>query len=365
MEVHESGALAVPRNAFLQPEALVEDLADHRSEVRMRIAERRAEAGRAPVRARRTRLPTSSRTCRRRSIRRHARPARCSPIAATSCADRRTRADLLIELGIAPDMRPHVIGLVDGSERAEHRARIGRRDGQGDAHRSRAATPARDASIPPGCRARVNVVIAKSDAAALGVHGIAIQRVTVAGRGDWDLAAYREPAVTGNAASGNERPRRSPQRRDGRDAARAQGCARTRSPRRAGQGDRRRAGVDRRQHGRESSSAGCAGSATGTMGRPALTFNGEPATIPTRLPDSDRTAVSFLLEEDRARAFTRPLADRRPPRRARAASGRRRARHRTLSASTTSSRGPTRTQASITVRSQTRSRRPSTPRAHV
>ena len=36
MEVHRWGVLAVPRNAFLQPEALVEDVADHRGEVRMR-----------------------------------------------------------------------------------------------------------------------------------------------------------------------------------------------------------------------------------------------------------------------------------------------------------------------------------------
>ena len=44
MEVHPYGVLAVPRNSFLQPEALVELLADHRAEVRMRVAERRREA---------------------------------------------------------------------------------------------------------------------------------------------------------------------------------------------------------------------------------------------------------------------------------------------------------------------------------
>ena len=42
MEVHRSGALAVPRNAFLQPEAVVEILDDHRSEVRLRAEERLA-----------------------------------------------------------------------------------------------------------------------------------------------------------------------------------------------------------------------------------------------------------------------------------------------------------------------------------
>ena len=40
MEVHRYGALAVPRNAYLRPEAVVEDLADHRREVRARVHER-------------------------------------------------------------------------------------------------------------------------------------------------------------------------------------------------------------------------------------------------------------------------------------------------------------------------------------
>src|SRR5699024_1997182 len=47
------------------------------------------------------------------------------------------------------------------------------------------------------------------------------------------------------------------------------------------------------------------------MGRPALTFNGEEAQIPAKLTEKARTGVSFLLEEDRARAFTlrSPIVD--------------------------------------------------------
>ena len=47
------------------------------------------------------------------------------------------------------------------------------------------------------------------------------------------------------------------------------------------------------------------------QGRPALTFDGEPAAMPPALPETDRTAVSFLLEEDRARALTlrSPIVD--------------------------------------------------------
>ena len=47
MAVHRSGALAVPRNAFLQPEAVVEQLDDHREEVRARALERLDAAGSA------------------------------------------------------------------------------------------------------------------------------------------------------------------------------------------------------------------------------------------------------------------------------------------------------------------------------
>ena len=40
MDVHQWGALAVPRNNFLQPIAVVEDLRDHRAEVMARVRER-------------------------------------------------------------------------------------------------------------------------------------------------------------------------------------------------------------------------------------------------------------------------------------------------------------------------------------
>ncbi len=46
MDVHRFGALAVPRNAFLQPEVVIEDLDDHRLEVSLKVRERREEAGR-------------------------------------------------------------------------------------------------------------------------------------------------------------------------------------------------------------------------------------------------------------------------------------------------------------------------------
>ena len=50
MAVHSHGVLAVPRNAFLQPEPLVELLDDHRREVRQRIAGQQPPKGDEPAR---------------------------------------------------------------------------------------------------------------------------------------------------------------------------------------------------------------------------------------------------------------------------------------------------------------------------
>ena len=92
MEVHEYGVLAVPRNAFLQPEALVEDIA--------RPPPRGADADRgASTRGGDRRRTTESEPDQpvRRPSRGDLRPerlpaaARCSPTAATSCETPRTR----------------------------------------------------------------------------------------------------------------------------------------------------------------------------------------------------------------------------------------------------------------------------------
>jgi hypothetical protein len=39
-------------------------------------------------------------------------------------------------------------------------------------------------------------------------------------------------------------------------------------------------------------------------GRPALTYDGEPATIPRAITEAERTAIAFLLEDDRSRGFS-------------------------------------------------------------
>ena len=115
MDVHQFGVLAVPRNSFLQPEALVEDLNDHRTEVRMRVAERVREAAEQAydddadditdfvTHLEATFDPGTCTTCTlfsycRDELRRSTRPS-----------------DLLIELGVPADARPQVLGMVDGT----------------------------------------------------------------------------------------------------------------------------------------------------------------------------------------------------------------------------------------------------------
>lgn len=191
MAVHTWGALAVPRNAFLQPEALVEDLADHRREVAMRIAERRREAEGvdydsadpvAPFVAhlRVTYDPASCPSCSlfiycRNELRKSEDPA-----------------DLLVEIGIPPDLRQHLVGLVDGTGEiglvaptlvANVAATV---DGVAQRTHQRRVDPI-------GLPGTVNLVLAKSDAGALAVHGLALQVVAADGPGEWQELVYDEP----------------------------------------------------------------------------------------------------------------------------------------------------------------------------
>lgn len=301
MSVHTHGVLAVPRNAFLQPEALVELLDDHRDEVRMRVAERRREAERTPYR-KSTGLahfvahlqaafdPASCMTCPLFSYCRNEVRTSGDP------------ADLLIELGIPADVRPQVVGLIDGtgvlpgvpaSVAANVTATL---DGVAQHTGQRRI----DAANRPGT---VNVVIVKSDAAALGVHGVALQRVTQKGRKPWQFTVFNDPQ------SGETR--RTVMRLLGGELSKAMSEQRTANesepdPIHLVVPDKPTADVlisiadnlagielSRLRWERDRQ-----------MGRRPLTFNGEPARIPRKLTESGRLAVSFLLESDRARALT-------------------------------------------------------------
>jgi hypothetical protein len=294
MTVHSHGVLAVPRNSFLQPEALVELLDDHREEVRMRVAERRREAAQSPypegmdivrfvAHLRATFDPATCTTCPLFSYCRNELRTSSDP------------ADLLIELGIPADVRPQVLGLVHGnpdlgkapaSVAAQVLATIegaGRPTGQLRTDQA-------------GQIGTVNVVVVKSDAAALGVHGIALQCHPALGRESWQITVFDDP--------------QSPQTR--REVMALLGQALTH----VGYEDAHRAAhlvvpdattadmlvsiadnlagieLSRLRWERDQQ-----------MDRPSLTYNGEPAQIPAPVDSVERLAVSFLLEEDRARAF--------------------------------------------------------------
>lgn len=309
MHVHRMGVLAVPRNSFLQPEAVVEDLTDYRTEVALRVKERLEAAALHLFDPATTPLDEFV-----RHVKATFDPVRCSTCTLFGyCRDELERSsdptDLLIELGVPVDVRPQVVGLVDGTGSVDPAsssvaATI-------TATTTGVAVPTGQKRIDPvGLFGTVNVVIAKSDAAALGVHGIAVQRVTKAGPTDWSYVDFAEPQSPST--------RLAVMRILGDEISAAMGDARREHPDSpvpvhvvvpdkvtadvlASIADNL-AGVElsrlRWQRDKD-------------QGRPVLTFDGEPAKVPAALAETNRTAVSFLLEEDRARAFSlrSPIVD--------------------------------------------------------
>ena len=296
MRVHPFGALAVPHNSFLQPEAVVEQLADHRSEVRTRAEERlRVMAELGADRLAGEELPSyvagieaafdpaSCATCNFFAYCRHELRNSDDPLA------------LLAEIGVDRFARPAVRGLVDGSGAvgkaparliSQVRATV---SGVAEwVNRSR--------TDPVGLPGSINVVIAKSDGAALGVYGLAVRRVTQGGPGSWKTQVYAEP--------------QSPQTRLevmamlGRELEEA--LASGDVPLHLVVPDQTTADV------LVSIADSLAGVELSRLrwlrdleaGRPVLTFDGEEAAIPDPLAGEARLAVSFLLEEDRARAMS-------------------------------------------------------------
>lgn len=297
MLVHKWGALAVPRNSFLQPEAVVELLDDHRREVRARVDERaglQAEIGDGVLEEDLVAFVTHRR-------------ATYDPQSCASCplfeycrAELRASTDphdLLIEIGVPTELRSSVEGMIDGT---------GPADTAPPAVVAQVQATLAGEPVPTGLRrvdavglpGTINVVLAKSDAAALGVHGLAVQRVL----GDdsttpWDVVVFEDPQssetrlglmeLIGEAITEAWRDTTNGAVHivvpDGPSADILVSIADS------------LAGVEtsrlRWQRDLE-------------LHRPALTFNGDPATVPSALTDSQRRAVSFLLDEDRARAMS-------------------------------------------------------------
>ncbi|TIC86820.1 hypothetical protein E8D34_10700 [Nocardioides sp. GY 10113] len=305
MAVHRFGVLAVPRNAYLRPEAVVEDLADHRREVRVRVEERIAALGALQA------VPSTP-----DELRAHVDhvAATYDPTTCPTCSlFRYCRGELrgsgdptavLTEIGVRPAQRAAVLGLVDGTGVAPPPSAPASLVAAVEATVS--GLPVRtgrlriDAVGQPGC---INVVAVKSDAAALGVHGIAVQRIDGSGTEPWQRRTFERTNAT-----------------ETRHAAMSLLGAGVREVLAAGHGPVHLVVPDKPTADLLVSIAdSLAGVELSRLrwlrdlaeGREILTFDGEPATLPDALDDDARTAVSLLLEEDRARAFglRQPVVD--------------------------------------------------------
>lgn len=299
LKVHEHGVLAVPRNAFLQPMAVTEDLSDHRTEVRMRLAERVEEAQNvhwtgdaesfvAHLKA--TFDPNSCSTCPLFAYCRNELRVSEDPL------------DFLTELGVAKHLRPTLVGLVDGSGEASASASP-MLSAQVLASALGYGQPTGQARLDVvGEPATINVALVKSDSAALGVHGVGVQIVGNSGTSTWKNTVFDVPHA--------DSTRRSVMGILGEAIAEALAITLSDEP------DERRpvhivvpdkatgdvltsvadslAGVEISRLRWEHDEA---------MGREPLTFDGNLATIPQPISAEERLAVSFLLEDDRARAF--------------------------------------------------------------
>lgn len=298
MQVHRYGALAVPRNAYLRPEAVVEDLADHRLEVRARVRER-VQAYREHEKVE---LPDDQLAEHVAHLEATYDPATCATCSLFRYCRHELRTSgnataVLTEIGIPVPQRAAVAGIVDGTGVAPPHSTPATLIAQVEAtvtgQPSWTGRARLDAVGLPGC---LYVVVVKSDAAALGVHGLAVLRLDGSGHEVWKHRTFERTNAT--------ETRHAVMGLLGTEIAAALA---------AGHGPVHLVLPDASTADLLVSMAdSLAGVELSRLrwerdleaGREALTFDGEPAKIPEPLGDHARTAVSLLLEDDRARAFS-------------------------------------------------------------
>lgn len=307
MAVHQWGALAVPRNNFLQPIAVVEDLRDHRAEVMARVREREdalAAAGHTPVTIEEMAEYVAH-------LEMSFDPGTCSACALHDyCrAEVRSRPDpqwRLAEIGVPTAQRAALIDIVDGSDDvgaaplslvAQVRATV-------------TGLPQWTGALrvdPVGLPGTINLVLAKSDAAALGVYGLGMRVVTSATTDTWDFTTFDDPQAATTRLAIMENLGRALDSALSDRAEAAQGTdASQPDPVNIVVPDNVTADV------LVSMADSLAGieisrlrwSRDLEMGRTPLTYDGEPAVLPAPLTNHQRLAVSFLLDADRSRALT-------------------------------------------------------------
>lgn len=210
---------------------------------------------------------------------------------------------VLVELGVRPELRAALVGLIDGSGRPDRVPASVVATVEGTLT-GEAVWTGQGRIDPVGLSGTINVVVAKSDAAALGVHGVGIRRLPLDGSpGEWEFTVFDDPQSPATRLGVIELL--------GREISASLTEYRTANPDEpqpihlvlpdAVTGDLlvsiadSLAGVETSRLRWERDLA---------MGRQALTYDGEPAVVPVPLTDQQRLAVSFLLEEDRARAMS-------------------------------------------------------------
>lgn len=294
--VSDFGFLAVPRSAFLQPAIEVEQLRDHLSEIEAQwVARLTAHGGKTDTTDLAAHInhlhaefhPDSCSTCSlfaycRKELRRSADPT-----------------DLLVEIGVRAAERVPLMPVLEGRPaggRANPRSVAQLRAtliGSAQSTGQRRIDPA-------GSPGTVEVVVAKTDAAALGYYGIGVRRIAAAGPGPWAYRVFEDPQ--------SPETRRTVMNLIGMELDRATGSNRQAKP---DLPDPVHVVVP------DASTADLLASTADLlagielsrlrwerdvgMGRPILTYNGDPATMPKPLTGARRSAVSFLLEQDRAR----------------------------------------------------------------
>lgn len=310
MEVHRFGVLAVPRNGFLQPMAVVERLEDHRREVRRWADERARLADEAAVQP----LPQEEWPSFVAHLRATYDPATCPSCSLfsycrTEIRDSDAPEALLAEIGVSPVLRPAVQRALDGSEETSQLpASL-----MAGVRAMREGLPAWSGQRridPLGRPGSIEVVLAKSDAAALGVYGVGVRRTPVPGAAaPWRHRVFDDPQSPATRVRIMELLGEEIDAAMGElgEASGERGPIHLVLPDGA-TGDLlvsiadSLAGVEmsRLRWARDTE-----------KGRPALTYDGEEAVLPRPLPALARVAVSFLLEADRARAMVlrTPLVD--------------------------------------------------------
>ncbi|MFW6597337.1 hypothetical protein ACQBAU_04560 [Propionibacteriaceae bacterium Y2011] len=294
--VSDFGFLAVPRSAFLQPTVEVERLPDHLDEVRaqwesrLRAVQDASAVDDVATHVKHLHAKFAPDTCRTCSLFNFCR---------SELRNSTSPESLLVEIGVPVNERSGLLPLLTGGE-------PGDRANPRSVSRVRATVESVAQSTgqrrldPAGLPGTVNVVLAKSDAAALGCYGVGVQRVAKDGPRPWTFTPFRDPQAP--------ETRRKLMHLIGREIEHAMGENRKADPDSPAPvhlvvPDRATADV----------LASTADLLAGVelsrlrwkrdqdMGRELLTYNGEPAVMPQTLEGSRRTAVSFLLEHDRAR----------------------------------------------------------------